>query len=421
MARISVADGADFAARASMVSETVDILLKYIQRGQSVSVTAEGVRIVEPNAILLHWAFSRPMLDLAATIAADEHQIRRPLADRVYEGPQIRGTLDATATVLLRATSGDPSRFVSRERVRSPHSGANLALVGVLRRAVRSLDLADIRSRKTSLPELFRARVDRIEEAKRVVDMRLPGLGTLSDTPIRSAITAARREKSPLYHRVAEALELYEAAEAGDRVAMASIISESVVAPGENWRLFELFVGAKILDALSTQTGWSAIIRWMLPGVGGAFATVGPYELYWQNHSPDARRLEPTVIERRTRELHAAFGYRASADRPDLLVRHRGDGVIAIVEVKFSDKDSPETADGQLRDGLAQLVQYSEHYRVATDDQDALVTSSLVALWGALPSRRASVGCAPTVVVVNRQSAAIAAYCSEKILGPTAA
>jgi hypothetical protein len=182
----------------------------------------------------------------------------------------------------------------------------------------------------------------------------------------------------------AEAFTVLLKAEAGDPEALRAVLADTLVGPIEVWRRFELAVAVAAVEALGEASGVRPSLG-LLAGGDRMVARVGRFSVHWQSLTDAYRKPPPEPSELAVADILNAYGFRAFADRPDVVVidDETGDAV-AVLEAKFFAAGSAVDA---FRDAVSQIVRYARGYCHSTTLGDILSTSAvaLVDLGGLTP------------------------------------
>ena len=371
---------------------TAALLLGYFR--QSVKLGASDPR-VDPqrdrDLLMMHWAISSAVFDFLEYIRAHPYEaeslfdLRRTTSDGF-----VRGRIDARATVLAQAMSGNTALTVSDEPTRSFETGPNSLVAWVVRAALRETGrFRDLHGEEAeigyfSAVERLRrhvAKIRRMDPFNHLLHGR-----TSRRRPGTSIRREARRSRKTIYRLAGRAYDLYLGVEKGDPDAIRTILHDTLSGPFRPWRTFELGAALAIGEALSDATRAPLVIEHITPGVAGPVVRCGHFAIYWQSktHLYVAPAEEPSEAKRRIALL--AYGMDPGADRPDLVVvDDRIDQVAAVVEVKHSLGDSAATRFGEAVD---QVVRYSRGYRSTPSGVDDLISRSLVLLSAGAPAQK---------------------------------
>ena len=191
---------------------------------------------------------------------------------------------------------------------------------------------------------------------------------------MHSGMPRARRR---IYHHAIAAYNALTGIEAGEEEALQRVLHNTLLAPLENWRRFELAVAVGIGEAIAEETGEAMRLSILDNRQGQPIILCGRFAIYWQSgtnfFSPPP--LEPSEI--RLAAVLAAYGTSLGADLPDLvIVDQEAKAVAAIVEVKYP---AAGTVLERFREAAAQVVRYVRGYSNSTSI-DNLIRRSLIAL-----------------------------------------
>ena len=354
------------------------MLLRYFRAGEGVVVEDALARRADRDLLLLHWAVSPAIADLATHLREHPHEVSAALERRVITARGIvRGRIDAGATVVQQTLAADPSMFVFEEPFRSHATGPNRVLAWTmgyatqLARRFRQMlpDEATYRERVVATLRL-------VEEVRRM----LPRLESSDfSPPSANDVRAARASRLGLYRKAAAAYDLLRAVERLKADAIEALLAATLIGPSERWRQFELALAIAMAEAVAKQMGTEAHLRTVLPGAADILIDVGPYALRWQRAGPTYERPHLERWEGRALEILTAYGVSAGYDRPDVVMYEVASGrTVAIGEAKYFEVE--DWVD-RLRDAVGQIVTYARGYERSQGDADAIIARSVVALW----------------------------------------
>ncbi len=361
----------------------VRLLLRYFRRGSDTDLDIpEFVLHEDLSHIRLNWAVSPIVSDLLAYILKHRHELQASISSRLQTHEQVvRGRIDARQTLLERMVSGDPARIAYWEPVKQYQHGPNQLLFWVLtfvlmlcKRFARDLPTesgyGEALMKTRRLTEQV-ARLDFVGQA--LAEVRL------SDTPSPQAITQAARARTRLYRNAYEAYRALQQLESGDAETLKLVLSETLVAPLERWRRFELGLLLSMANALSDQIDEQIQLSSIRPGQMGAIATVGSYRLYWQSKTNLYTDPAPEPSEVLVGAVLEQYGLAIGDDRPDVIVIDTSqDKVVAVGEAKYY-AGSTDSWQSALREATGQIVRYARGYEDA-DGIGNLLGKSIVGL-----------------------------------------
>lgn len=359
----------------------IGVLLRYFRAGVAVVPGAvAGVRRLDDlDHVRMRWAVSAPVRALVRRLVSHPHELRSVLvtAPRTDDG-RVRGRLDARATLVRRLVTGHPTLTVGHEPVRNFASGPNRVLLWVLgaarRDAARFAALAPEGSPQRPRAVEVSGELEAIARSAHVraastafLDGRRPGA---------AAIAEASRSRLPLYVAAAEAYRVLFKAEAGDPEALRAVLTDTLVGPTEAWRRFELAVALAAAEALGGALGARPALG-LLAGGDRLVARVGRLSVHWQSLTKAYQAPLPEPSEVAVAAILNTYGFRASSDRPDVVVLDDESGrAVAVLEAKFF--ASGDGADA-FRDAVSQIVRYARGYS-GPGSLDGLLGTSVVAL-----------------------------------------
>ena len=356
-------------------------LLRYFGSAARANVNRPNVDAVQDRDLLrLHWAISPVVLEVAIYALQHRHEIQSALTTAVrIEDAIARGRIDARATIIHRRITGLPTAIVGHEPLRSYDSAPNQVLVWVL---VQAWSLAARFA--TMLPDgaAYRSSIDQtiqvLDQVRRLQAIsQMAGQGWSTRRPTSAAAMEARRSRRELYRKAYAAYELLLRIESGEPEAITAMLRQTLLAPLEPWRRYELAVAFSLAEALASSTQADLILNLLMGNTRRPIVLVGPFEIFWQSRTRLAGKPDLEPSERVTSRILEAYGMSISSDRPDLVVLDADADVVAsIVEVKYL---TGEDASDRVRGAVAQIVRYSRLYH-AIDVSGPLLGRSLVAV-----------------------------------------
>ena len=107
-----------------------------------------------------------------------------------------------------------------------------------------------------------------------------------------------------------------------EAVTLARILTETLAAPEDTWRLFELWAIIKLANSIGAVSGSAVQLFSIMPSEVAPVARIGAVELFWQYHHKDAG--DPEEAELSARSILTNYGIDAREDRPDVVVVRDG-------------------------------------------------------------------------------------------------
>jgi hypothetical protein len=356
-------------------------LLRYFRTAVSAGTSRPYVDASRDRDLLrLHWAVSPVVRDLATYVLQHRHEIQSMLTTaRRVEDSTVRGRIDARATLLHRRMTGLTTAMVSHEPLRSYDSGPNQVLIWVLMQA-RSLALrfAAMLPDSASYREGVNTTIQGLEAVRRIHSISLMAADPSAATrPGSAAVLEARRSRREIYRRAQQAYEMLVRIESGDPETIASMLRDTLLAPLESWRRYELAIAFSVAEAIAADGQKPLILNLMMGETSVPIVRAGRYSIFWQSRTHFYRpaALEPSEIV--VRRILDVYGMSAASDRPDLVVvDDERDAVAAVIEVKYL---TSEDASDRVRSAVTQLVRYARLYH-PIDETGPLLGRSLVAI-----------------------------------------
>lgn len=374
------------------------VLLRYFRRSTRVNSVAPRLDLLRDLEILrAYWAVSETAMSLVAYARNHPHELQSLLAYRPrLENGVAKGPIDARRTVLHTLLTGDSAAMATFQAERSFESEANRLLAHVLHR-IESYARRFARW-ETAQPSSFdrvQSLLDNLRFLKRLKPFAEVLRGKrIDELPSNRDLWAAQRARKRIYREAAAAYVSLRCIEAGMQDCLLQLIRESLVAPMEVWRRYELAVGLAACEAIALVVGRPLALKTIGTPSGQPLGVVGSLEIYWQSQTAFYNRAPLDPWEALAEEGLKTFGLPAGTDRPDFVVvdRRRGEAV-ALIEVKYG---GPDSATSAFREAMRQLAQYSRHYASSPSRQRGLFGRSLIALSNSAPSRLAGTGTAPS-------------------------
>ena len=237
---------------------------------------------VERDALLLAWAMSNDVHEIALH-AIGMHagiQNRQTEVATVHFG-QISGSIDARETLLQQHLTTDPSLFVVNDLIPSKESQMrNQVVAWVLKRARDEISKS-LQSNHSYDRQVLEARL-----AVQISALTVPALRQATSAnprrfqPGETAIKLARRSKTGLHPKSANALRIHEGLRRFSPFAVRRILLDTLIDRLGDQRLLELAGGLALAEALSIASGhplvWNSSIA-----QNGVIAKVGPFAVGW--------------------------------------------------------------------------------------------------------------------------------------------
>jgi len=358
------------------------LLLRYFRPAIAADATVRHIDVERDRELLrLQWSLSTAVAAFADYILAHRHETQSFLATRERADPAvIRGRIDARRTLITRLASGDPSIVVAHEPIRSFDSGPNQVTAWVLQQAwmlaMRFRAMLPVEATYRGLAEVSAARLDRVRKIESITSAMAEV--DLVRRPGPAALRAAARSRQRTYRLAYEAYTLLAAIEAGDPTAIETLLRDTLVAPLETWRRFELATALALAEALSRTAAMPLRLDLLAGDTRRPVVTIGRFAIYWQSRTRwhVDPKLEPSEVI--AREILTHYNLKPDSDRPDLIVADQENGsVVAVIEVKFFAAAAEDALD-RLREAVHQVVRYARGYRSLDAIQPLLSHSAIV-------------------------------------------
>jgi len=357
------------------------LLYQYHYQARSAELNAPEVHEHSVEALRQQWALTPEVLDLCKYVLENHHHLQSTVTVREIQDDVVaRGAINARKTILTRTRTGHPTTVVYSEPSRIYDTGPNRVLAYVLayadnlarrvaRRVPTESSYATIAEETLSHLELVR----RIELVSQTIQEAAGGR-----RPSQRELSQAVRSRNPIYHRAAEAYQYLIEIESGDGDSLRSLLNDTLVAPLETWRAFELATAASIAQALSTAKEQRVEVH-PISSVSDGILSVGKYKIHWQSQTKYYTAPERDHWEQVVDDILEYYGTPFDGYRPDLVIEDTETRrIVSIIEVKyFSD---PTRWKDALREATSQLVEYGRGYRGASEVKELLRHSAL-ALW----------------------------------------
>lgn len=356
-------------------------LLRYFRAAVSAGANRPYVDASRDRDLLrLHWAVSPVVRDLATYVLQHRHEIQSMLTTaRRVEDSTVRGRIDARATLLHRRMTGLTTAMVSHEPLRSYDSGPNQVLIWVLMQA-RSLALrfAAMLPDSASYRDGVDAAIQGLEQVRRIHAISLMAADpSAANRPGSAAILEARRSRREIYRRAQQAYEMLVRIESGNPDTIASMLRDTLLAPLESWRRYELAIAFSVAEAIAAADQKPLTLNLVMGETSVPIVRAGRYSVFWQSRTHFYRPADLEPSELVVRRILDVYGMSAASDRPDLVVvDDERNAVAAVIEVKYL---TAEDASDRVRSAVTQLVRYARLYH-PIDETGPLLGRSLVAV-----------------------------------------
>ena len=347
--------------------EITEALLAYFRPGVSIQASWDEDNQnfpATPRLLMLHWAFGSLVVRLLRRVVERQGEISSSSASVLDEGTgRLRGQVVWPATVIRRRATGSPAVSVFRDVRRTYDLPANRVVRYVVGRALQSLQpyAGDPSIESSQYGQAIRKGFALGVRARRILALRELDLNT-SSAPSHIDLLQATRSKQGLHRIAADAYQMLLEIQRGRSETIQEILSETLVAPLEMWRRFELFVVIRLAVALSQRLGAPPTLENLTSISGGPAIKLGAIELYWGLRPSELYEARPlSKNEKRSAEILRRYGLPMGVGRPDVLVADsQAQSVLAVIECKYVSQYSEP--DSQFREAIQQLVEYSQDY-----------------------------------------------------------
>jgi hypothetical protein len=356
-------------------------LLRYFRSAIEAGTKRPYVDAARDRDLLrLHWAFSPIVRDLAIYVLQHRHEIQSMLSTtRRIEDGIVRGQIDARATLLHRRMTGLTTAMVSNEPLRSYDSGPNQVLFWVLMQAWSlGMRFAAMLPVSASYRETVILTTQILEQVRRIqaIGLFAPD-SSVKKRPGTAALLEAGRSRREIYRRARDAYETLLRIEAGDPETIAALLQQTLLAPLEIWRRYELAVAISVAEALTSGGAGALTLNLLVGDTTSPIVSAGNYAVYWQSRTAFYRPAEIEPSEQVVRYILEAYSLSASSDRPDLvLIDTQRSTVAAVIEVKYL---TAEDATDRVRSAVEQVVRYARLYH-PVNQTGPLLGRSLIAV-----------------------------------------
>ena len=403
-----------------MTDYAVGLLLRYFGPGEVARLKLPAIDTRRDLEILRsHWAVSSVVRQFLRYLLTHSHETQSLLAVQRVNDAVVRGRVDVRATELARALSGNRALVVAEEPVRSYDTGANHVVAWVVELVARHIEyLFRVQGDHSPYRALVGCAMADVAAIRRIDVLREPLRRVQSARRPRSgALLSATRSRQPLYRMAVGAYQALVSLERGDLRTIREMLSHTLVAPLDVWRLYELVVVLGVGLAFAEQTGEPLQLRLLGLGKQEPVIRCGSFAVYWQQVTPFWTEPEQEPSELMVTRALAAYGVASGTGRPDIVVADSANGtVLAVVEVKYLAGD---TSTARFREALGQIVRYSRRYAVGGDMQ-RLVWRSLIAMSASAPSVvDPTVPSPATLDFDGIRQGGLSAWVRDRLLAPT--
>jgi hypothetical protein len=328
----------------------------------------------------LHWLLSEEVSAFLDEVPSALARLSRTTTPTEAEGQEVRGAINWTATIALRAGTGwRVPTFAYRETESLNDTPSNRVLKAVLGWVVRTAPaFATNPERWADVPaESGRWVAEAIRRSARAARaLRHPGLTSVR-APARLSeheLRACAAEPARAYRRAVDAARLRGALiEREDKNAVHAMLRRRVLVPAQQFRLFEIWVLARIARffrdrgfreaqlALLADQQWGPVYRFKRDGAG-------PVDVFFQGLPV------PMKAASRYKELFESYDLDVAARTPDIVIERgaRDDALRLIVEAKASDDP------GYVADGVYKALGYVADFAAALPPANSERPAALV-------------------------------------------
>lgn len=328
-----------------------------------------------------YWATSYPIKSLITHILENPREAKSVLVmNTVVTQGDISGVLDARASVIEQMVSGDPSRYVLSQPLRSYAFGPNHLVAWVLKEAQAGIQ-AVLGHNPKGLPVALADSQAIIHDIEQILRVRVFKEIALSlDTaskPGASAVRMAAKSRVPLYKKALEAFHILDRLESGEQAFLADFLSNVVLGGLDAPQKFELATGLLCMNALGEALGVQPKLQRLLKGGKDPIASVGRFDIYWQFTTPALPDIAMEPSELRVKGLLKFLGIEYKGSRTDIVITSRASNtVLAIVECKYFLDESSAVRATQA--AVSQIVRYARELLPTGVGLDSLIRNSLV-------------------------------------------
>jgi len=291
-----------------------------------------------------------------------------------------RGAIDARQTVLERSRTGHPTMLVYQEPFRVYDTGSNRVLAYVISRASELVQ----RVRKR-LPEgsesIYGLRAEQTQDILQHVRRLGPIAQLLQEArgrrrPTEKEVSQARRSRKEMYRRAAEVYQYLVDIESAKPEPVRTLLKDTLVAPLEEWRAYELAVAVGVARSLSESEGADVEIHPIASSKSNGILRCGRYRIHWQSQTEYFIPPDLTRWEEEEKRILDRLGTPLGGSCPDLVIEDLNRGqVISVIEVKYY-----EEWKKALRNGVGQLMWYVRGYAEENRFPE-LIGQSAIAVW----------------------------------------
>jgi len=189
----------------------------------------------------------------------------------------------------------------------------------------------------------------------------------------------AQQARQPIYHEAAEVYQYLMDIESGVQTTLSELLKDTLVAPLETWRAYELAVGLGVGLGLSEAENVSMEVLPIASTAGSKIVRCGRFSIHWQSQTKYFSTPTLTDWEAEESRILKSLGAPLGERCPDIVIEdHEEQRVVSVIEVKYyTGRDAWKKA---LREGVGQLQWYVRGYRERGDVR-RLMGKSAVAVW----------------------------------------
>lgn len=373
-------------------------LLRYAGNGEPSPYGGEVKRIIDEDidSLRMWWALSEPVGALATRCVSNPREISSHYSDlRTEVSGVLTGPPDAAASVILQATTCNPTAFVVTESADTWITGPNRVLARTLHMAQLSLQPAALHALGGIFEKKAKERLALIDDALRIAPIR----EVLTSPDGRSRIVPyerrqAAKARAPLYQLAWKCASTLYGIESFDLGIISDLLASGVLWTIEPWRRFEM---ACIIEAAEALSGVAHEPYHLDISFSSKrpVARIGDIKIWWQRSIPLRPESELDTSERISLNLSKSLGVSSGTPRADIAIEKNG-RVLSLLECKWFEAE--QSASTSILLASQQITNYARNASYhQNEDVSAMLSHSIIALAyrGDAPFRVASgpIGC----------------------------
>lgn len=367
-----------------------DLLFEYHNKAREAKLDQPDVRSRSVTALRQQWALSPNVQEFGKYVLRNRHELQSTVTSRrMQDDAMARGTIDARETVLERSRTGHPTMLVYQEPFRVYDTGPNRVLAYVLSRATELVQRVRRRlpvgseSKYGSTAEQVLDILQHVRRIGPIVQLLQEARGRRR--PTEQEVSQARRSRKKVYRRAAEVYQYLIDIESGKPESVRTLLKDTLLAPLQTWRAYELAVAVGIARSLSKREGMAVEVQPIASSEGSGILRCGRYRIHWQSQTEYFSAPDLTRWEQEEEQILHHFGAPLGGKCPDLVIEDIDrKQVISVVEVKYH-----EDWKNAIREATGQLIWYIRACARENEFSD-LLSHSAIAVWKLPEEKRSS-------------------------------